>query len=123
MQPKRMMVALYEGTRTLDNVMQTGSMVLQLLSSHQYNMVNLLGKQSGHAIDKIGRLNKRQLLQEWNSFYVLKEALAVMELKTISHLNAGDHTIFVCDVIAYKNLNDGLPLTTQILHEKKIIRI
>lgn len=123
MQPKRMMVALYEGTLTLENVQNSGHLVLQLLSSHQYNLVNLLGKQSGHAIDKIARLHKRDLLQEWNGFFVLKEALAVMELKTMAQINAGDHTLFVCDVAAYKNLNDGMPLTTQILHEKKIIRI
>jgi flavin reductase (DIM6/NTAB) family NADH-FMN oxidoreductase RutF len=85
--------------------------------------VNQLGKQSGSTIDKISRLQKRQLLTTWNNYHILKEALAVMELQSIQMIPAGDHTMFLCDVISYKNLNEGKALTTSILHEKGIIRI
>jgi flavin reductase (DIM6/NTAB) family NADH-FMN oxidoreductase RutF len=115
MQPKRMMVALYDGTRTLANVAMTGKFVLQLLHEEQYRLVNQLGKQSGNTIDKISRT--------WNNYYILKDALAVMELQSIQTIPAGDHTMFLCDVISYKNLNEGKALTTSILHEKGIIRI
>ncbi len=46
-----------------------------------------------------------------------------MELQTIEIIPAGDHTMFLCDVISYKNLNEGKALTTRILNEKGIIRI
>lgn len=123
MQPKRIMVALYHGTQTIDNVAADGEMVLQLLAASQYALVNLLGKQTGKKIDKIGRLKKRGLLTEWNGFPVLQEALAVMKLKVCNQMEGGDHRIYLCDVVAYKNLQPGEALTTSILHEKGIIRI
>jgi len=123
MQPKRMMVAIYHGTQSLANLTTKPHFILQLLAAGQYNLVNQLGKQSGKNIDKIQRLQKRKLLAEWNGFKILKDALAVIELLAINRMEAGDHCMFLCDVIAYKNLNNGLPLTTTILHEKGIIRI
>ncbi len=123
MQPKRIMVALYNGTQTLENVSESGAMILQLLAPSQYNLVNLLGKQSGKTIDKTARLNKRKLLMNWQDQAVLKDALSCMYLKVLSTINGGDHMVFICEVTAWKNLNDGLPLTTNYLHEKKIIRV
>ncbi len=123
MQPKRMMVAIYHGTQTILNAEANPHFVLQLLAADQYNLVNQLGKQTGKNINKIQRLEKRKLLTDWNGFAVLKDALAVMELRAINQMEGGDHKMFLCDVTAYKNLNDGEPLTTTILHEKGIIRI
>jgi len=123
MQPKRMMVAIYHGTQTLVNVEANPHFVLQLLAAGQYNLVNQLGKQSGKNVPKMMRLDKRKLLAVWNGFKVLKAALAVMELQVINTMEGGDHRLYLCDVLAYKNLNEGDPLTTKILNEKGIIRI
>lgn len=123
MNPKRYICGIYEGTKTLELVIQHNEFVLQLLSAEQYRMVDLLGKKSGHEYDKISRLKKRNLLSEWNGFPVLKDALAVMKLKTINSFPGGDHTGFLCDVTQYKNLNEGNPLTLDILRQHKLIRI
>lgn len=123
MQPKRYLCGIYEGTQTLNYIQQYPSFVLQLLSDKQYRLVDLLGKKSGSEVDKIARLHKRDLLMSWNGFPVLKEALAVMALQTISHFNGGDHTGFLCDVTAYKNLNTGDALTLDTLRKHKMIRI
>lgn len=123
MQPKRMMVALYHGTQTIENVQRSGEFVLQLLNGNQHNLVNLLGKQSGKKINKIGRLEKRKLLTEWQGYQILQQALAVMHLRVLDEMEGGDHRMYLCDVLTYKNLNEGAPLTTTILSEKKIIRI
>ena len=123
MQPKRMMVAVYHHTKTLENIGVQRTAVLQLLHADDYNLVNLLGKKSGNNLDKIARLEKRQLLREWESFPVLKNALAVMHLAVINQMEAGDHCMFLCEVTAYKNLNEGEVMTTKILGEKNIIRI
>jgi len=123
MQPKRMMVALYHGTQTLENVEMTSEFVLQLLAEKQYNLVTLLGKQTGKKIDKIARLQKRKIVTEWEGFTVLTEALALMKLKVVNQMEGGDHCMYLCDVISYKNCNEGNPLTTGILGEKGIIRI
>jgi flavin reductase (DIM6/NTAB) family NADH-FMN oxidoreductase RutF len=123
MKPKRFICAVYKNTKTLENVRSNGAFVLQILSDTQYALVRLLGKQTGNKINKIERLSKRNLLSEWNGFSILKEALAVMEMKIINEIDGGDHVCFLCDVVSYKNLNDGKELTLNILSDKKIISI
>lgn len=126
MQPKQFICAIYYGTKTLELVEANPHFVLQLLSANQYRLIDLLGKKSGKSINKIERLNKRNLLTKWNGFYILKEALAVMEIKAEALITKGkqpDHKLFLCNVIAYKNMNAGNALTLDILREKKMIRI
>ena len=123
MKPKRFICAVYKNTKTLENVRLNRTFVLQILSDTQYAMVRLLGKQTGNKINKIERLSKRNLLSEWNGFSILKDALAIMEMKIINEIDGGDHVCFLCDVVAYKNLNDGNELTLNILSDKKIISI
>jgi flavin reductase (DIM6/NTAB) family NADH-FMN oxidoreductase RutF len=122
MQPKRYVVGIFEGTKTLELISANPEFVLQILSKEQYPLVRLLGQQSGHSINKIARLQKRNLITEWKGFSVLKDALAFLHLKAIDQFNGGDHTGFLCEVIAYKNMNEGVPLTLNVLREKQIIR-
>ncbi|MBC7588919.1 MAG: flavin reductase family protein [Chitinophagaceae bacterium] len=130
MQPKQFICAIYYGTKTLELVEANPHFVLQILAAEQYRLVDLLGKKSGNNINKIERLQKRNLLIEWNGFYILKDAIAVMEMKAVPlsfgeqlGVSPPDHKLFLCDVMAYKNVNDGEALTLNILREKKIIRI
>lgn len=122
MQPKRFIAGIYNGTKTLELVQASGRFVLQILAQQQYNLVNLLGKQSGQTVNKIARLQKRNLLDEWNGYWILHEALAVMELEVVHHFDAGDHQGFLCDVVRWKNLHEGTPLTLDLLRQKGIIR-
>ena len=46
-----------------------------------------------------------------------------MQLKVISSFEGGDHKGFLCNVVAYKNLNEGNELTLDTLREKNLIRI
>ena len=123
MQPKRYVCGIYEGTKTLELVESNPTFVLQILAASQYRLVDLLGKKSGNTIDKISRLEKRNLLAEWKAFKILKDCLAVMLLTTVSTIEGGDHKIFLCDVVDYKNLNEGDTLTLDTLREHKLIRI
>ncbi len=94
MQPKRFICGIYYGTQTLINIEASGEFILQLLADSQYRLVDLLGKKTGKMIDKITRLQKRNELINWNNFYVLKNCLAVMQLKVISSFEGGDHKDF-----------------------------
>ena len=123
MQPKRFVCGIYDGTKTLENVVASNEFVLQLLSATQYRLVDLLGKKSGNQIDKIARLAKRDELMEWNGYQVLKNCLAVMQMKVVNQFDGGDHDCFLCDVVAYKNLNVGETLSLDTLREHKMIRI
>jgi len=123
MKPKQLMVAIYNDTQTLEFVNNSQKFVLQLLAANQYRMVDLLGKKSGKNIDKMSRLEKRELIAEWNGYKILKDALALMELEVENTMQAGDHTLFLCSVIDYKNLNDGEALTLDDLRARRLIRI
>lgn len=122
MDPKRFMVALYEGTKTRALVEQNGHFILQLLAQHQFTLIKHLGQQSGHKKDKLALLKKRALLEEYKKFYYLKDSLAIMECKVVNTMDGGDHKLFICDVLNWRNLNEGNPLTTGYLQDKKIIR-
>ncbi len=123
MKPKRFVCGIYRGTQTLYNVETNPGFILQLLSAHQYRLVDLLGKNSGKDMDKIARLEKRKLITQWKGFPILKECLAVMELSVVSRFDGGDHTGFLCEVTDHKNIQEGAALTLDILREHKLIRI
>ncbi|MBA4196489.1 MAG: hypothetical protein C0459_02940 [Chitinophaga sp.] len=128
MQPKQFVCAIYHNTQTLFNVQLNAHFVLQILAEQQYRLIDLLGKKSGKQINKAERLHKRNLLMEWKGFEVLKDCVAVMEMKVQPlQIQAGqalpDHQLYLCDVISYKNLNESKPLTLDILRNKKLIRI
>ncbi|MES2850627.1 MAG: flavin reductase family protein [Bacteroidota bacterium] len=123
MQPKRFICGIYHGTQTLENIEASSKFILQLLDEKQYRLVDLLGKKSGKLIDKISRLQKREEMAEWNGYPILKNCLAVMQMKVVNSFEGGDHKCFLCDVVAYKNINEGQALTLDILREHKMIRI
>jgi len=123
MQPKRFICGIYHNTLTLENIEYNGEFVLQLMHASQYRLVDLLGKKSGKSTNKISRLERRKELEEWKGFPVLKKCLALMLLKVVSSFDAGDHKAFLCDVIAYKNLNEGTSLCLDDLRKHKMIRI
>lgn len=122
MQPKRFIVALYKGTRTLELVGRERRFVLQLLSSEQHRLIPLLGRKSGHQTDKIALLNRRGLLTEWEGVQVLSQALAWMDLSVIDTMDGGDHVVVLCDLLRYRNVCPGPPLTLDILRLKGLIR-
>lgn len=127
MQPKQFVCGIYNGTKTLAFVQKHQQFVLQLLSEQQYKLVNVLGKKSGNNYDKIAYLQKRNLIITWNGFFILKEALAVMQLSAhslaVSSTAQPDHQLFLCDLLAYKNLHEGNALTVDVLREHNIVRM
>ncbi len=128
MQPKQFVCAIYQNTQTLSNVQENPHFVLQILSTHQYRLIELLGKKSGKNTDKMEQLEKRKLLTEWKGFPILKDCIAVIEMNAQPlQIQAGqavpDHSLFLCDILSYKNLNDGEALSLNFLREKNMIRI
>lgn len=123
MKPKRYAIAVYEGTRSLENISKSGHAVLQLLKADQYSLVRTLGQKSGMSYDKEAYLRKKNILETWESHTVLKGVAALLELKVIQKMDAGDHVLFLCDVMQYKASATGKVLTVRELGKRKIIRI
>ena len=134
MEPKRYMVAVYQNTQTLENIQNKNEFVLQLLAESQYGLVRNFGQKSGKIFDKQGFLNRKNqnkiaekenpyAIVFWNNFEVLSNAVSLILLKPIQIIPAGDHDMYLCDVVSYENLNDSPILTLDVLRQKKLIRI
>ena len=134
MEPKRYMVAVYHNTQTIENIQNKNEFVLQLLAESQYGLVRNFGQKSGKIFDKQGFLNRKNqnkiaekenpyAIVFWNNFEVLSNAVSLILLKPIQIISAGDHDMYLCDVVSFENLNDSPILTLDVLRQKKLIRI
>lgn len=123
MQPKMMMVAVYHHTKTLENLKRTPQALLQLLTADHTDIIHLLGRQSGTAIDKLVRLAKKHELDSYNQLSYMKDCAGYMELQIVEWREVGgDHLLGVAEVVSSKNLREAPILTTDYLKEKGIIR-
>ncbi len=121
MKPKRYIVAIYKNTKTLELIKQNPQFLLQILAEDQYKLINLLGKKSGFHMNKIEKIKEPVELYN-ETFAYLSHSLAYLHLRVLDWLDGGDHWCTLCDVVAYKNLNPGKPLSLALLKKKKIIR-
>ncbi len=133
MEPKRYAIGIYYNTQTLINIQGGSAIVLQLLSESQFPLVRNFGQKSGINWDKdafimrknsgnISIPNKVQYeLIKWKNVQVLKHAAAWIELKPLYSQEAGDHELFLFDVISYKTNSESI-LTLNTLRERNIIR-
>jgi flavin reductase (DIM6/NTAB) family NADH-FMN oxidoreductase RutF len=121
MQPKRYVVALYRGTKTLDNVQRTRHFVLQILGTQHTSLVRGFSRFSGSHKDKLKSIGR--LLTDYNGFKILTDAIAVIEMRVMSLTDGGDHMVALCEVVSYKNLSSAEVLTLDHLREKKIISV
>ena len=122
MKPKLYLVGVYDGTQTLQNILQKDRAILQLLSKSQINLVTNLGNKSGFKFNKDAWLRKRNLLTNWNGYEVLKDVAAHLLIQKISTQQAGDHLMCLFEVMDYCSYSSDV-LTLDDLREKKMIRI
>ena len=122
MHPKKYMIALYRGTKTLQNMAETEIAVLQLLSAQQYHLIQVLGRKSGYTYDKRAYLNKKLLLEFWKDYPVLKNTSARLLLHKESSMACGDHVLFLFNVLSTASYTTDY-LTIDTLREHKKISI
>jgi flavin reductase (DIM6/NTAB) family NADH-FMN oxidoreductase RutF len=121
MEPKIYAIAIYNDTKTLQNMFQTDRAILQFLHPEHYKLVRNLGHRSGLHFDKYQYLKKNDLLESWNGMDVLKNTSARILLKKIDFKQTGDHVLFTFTAEKYKSYHPEV-LTSEILRIKKIIR-
>lgn len=122
MKPKLYAVAIYQETKTLENVTNSEFVILQLLHSSHFNLVKKLGHTSGMNYDKELYLTKKEMLTKWQDHFVLKNLSAAILLKKVSNQLLGDHSLFIFEAIKYKSYNTDY-LTISDLRKRKLIRI
>lgn len=124
MKPKQFCVAVYKGTKTYDNIQHSKKAVLQLLGTHQSDVVRNLGKTSGFDKDKVAVVNKKHPIITTQDFAVMSDSLAycIIEFDSMTE-TGGDHDLIIGTVVTAKNLNEGEVLTTEKLSALKIISV
>lgn len=122
LKPKLYSVAVYQGTKTLENMQNNIFANLHILSIDNLNLFNLFGKTSGKLRNKQNSLSKKgELVLDYKSAPLLDSAHSVISLKTIDFHVYGDHTLYILEVQSYKHLRGGEILTTQNLVDKGLI--
>ena len=121
MKPKRFMIAVYKDTKTLENLEAGSEANLILLSKENINLVRTFGKKSGKDIDKFSKIKDKTI--DFQNMPVFTTAVAVMKLKPLQTLDAGDHIIYLFDLEKYKTLSQSPVLYLSDLRDKKIISI
>lgn len=89
MNPKHYLIAVYQGTKSLANLQSQPHQhtVLHLLSPQQAPLIRVLGRQSGHTVDKHAKLMRGGHLEDWRGFPVLREASAWAVLRSLGPLH------------------------------------
>lgn len=117
---KMICVALYKIDYTIELVRASGILNVNLLAKNQTNLISKLGRKSGRNSDKFKNL-KYELDERGCPF--LTEAIGYIQCKVLHSTDAGDHEIFVCEVLKQRVLNpDKEVLTNNFLREKGLVR-
>lgn len=116
----RLAVALYKVDYTIELVRESGLLNVNLLAQAQTGLIRKLGQQSGRDKDKFVRLP--HALDERGCPY-LTEAVGYAQCRVLNSIDAGDHELFVCEVLKQVVLNpDRTVLTNDYLKAKKLVR-
>lgn len=115
-----LVVALYQPDYTIELVRESGILNVNLLATDQTGLIRKFGRQSGRDKDKFNNLP--HALDERGCPY-LTEAVGYAQCRVISQTPAGDHDLFVCEVLKQVVLNpDKTVMTNEFLKEKRLVR-
>ncbi len=127
---KVLAVALYKVDYTIELVRESNILNVNLLATDQPGLIRKLGQQSGRpgpATPGSGR-NKGKFsslphaLDERGCPY-LTEAVGYVQCRVLHSTDAGDHELFICEVVKQVVLNpDKAVMTNNFLKEKKLVR-
>jgi flavin reductase (DIM6/NTAB) family NADH-FMN oxidoreductase RutF len=83
----------------------------RMLTAERYG-VSILGEGQQRMSNHFANRDKDAVpeFEHLNDFPVLKDALAQLVCKTVKHVDAGDHTLFIGEIEALQWQEDGKPL-------------
>lgn len=113
-------VALYKVDYTIELVRESGILNLNLLATDQARLIRKLGQQSGRQKDKFKNLP--YALDDRHCPY-LTEAIGYTQCHVLHSTDAGDHELFICDVIKQVVLNPTKEVMTYtFLKDNRLVR-
>jgi flavin reductase (DIM6/NTAB) family NADH-FMN oxidoreductase RutF len=115
-----LVVALYQIDYTIELVRESGILNVNLLTEDQTGLIRKLGRQSGRVVDKFKNLP--HALDERGCPY-LTEAVGYAQCRVINQTPAGDHDLFVCEVLKQVVLHpEKKVMTNEFLKAKGLVR-
>ncbi len=125
-----LVVALYKPDYTIELARESGLLNVNLLATDQTGLIRKLGQQSGRPLQSgptVGRMkdkfkNLPHALDSRGCPY-LTEAIGYAECQVLHTTDAGDHELFICNVLKQVVLNpDKTVMTNDFIRERKLIR-
>jgi flavin reductase (DIM6/NTAB) family NADH-FMN oxidoreductase RutF len=104
--PPMVAVSIAPGRYTHQLVSQTGQFVITFPGEGQAEMIEFCGNTSGRDVDKLARISARTLPASRVRPPLIEGSVACFECEVRSSLEAGDHTIFVGEIIE-AHVSDG----------------
>ncbi|HUW63256.1 MAG TPA: flavin reductase family protein [Spirochaetia bacterium] len=98
--PALVMVSIAPGRYTHDILLKSGEFVLTVLSAGQGEACDICGSRSGRDTDKVAASGLKTLPAAVVGVPLIEGASANLECRLVDHFTAGDHTVFVGEVVA-----------------------
>jgi len=98
--PLLVLISIAPGRYSHDMIAQTGEFVVSILSSEQKNISSFCGSRSGREVDKIAHLELKTIPSRVVKVPLIAGCVANLECKVIARYPAGDHTLFIGEVVA-----------------------
>ena len=101
--PPLVMVSIAPARYTYKLIKNSGYFAINTLSEDQFMLAKHFGFQTGRKVDKLAEIEH---FEAGHGSPVIKDALAYIECKVIDTHEAGDHTLFIGEVIEGKVLKE-----------------
>lgn len=106
LEPPLILICVGKAAFTHDLLLETGTFGVNILNSKQLQIGKRFAEKHGNYIDRFSDLN---VVTGSTGSPLMADALAWLECRTIKAVDAGDHTIFIGEVID-SAINGGEPL-------------
>lgn len=107
-EPCLMTVSVWNENFTHDILLESKIFATNILGESHRELAIHFGRQSGRDIDKFKDVRYRT--EKSGSPILYKEAIAYMDCRTVNTMNAGDHTIFLGEILQAAILSEEVPL-------------
>jgi len=106
--PLLIMVSIAKTRFTHDMIVKTGEFVVSILNSEQKEISSFCGFRSGRDVDKISQLNLKTAPSTIVKVPRLVDCLGNLECKVTAQHQAGDHTLFIAEIVAADITEDSI---------------
>lgn len=105
--PAQVLISLAQNTRTHDLVFRSRLFGISILSVNQQDISDRF---AGRMADELNRLAGLETFTLTSGVPMIAGGLAHLDCRVMTTLGSGTHTIFIGEVLAARNVEDGDPL-------------